>query len=162
MMPTAAWGHDQLVEISPTSGTVIEEARFDLVLTFSGELLNLQDGNNAALETQLADSKWVSHPIEIKGNQLIARLQLDESGVYQVRWKAVSADGHPIEGESEIEVNLPEAGPTEDGEVVIAPNPEPAEQSADLTGFYIGLAMVIVGAVLAPLGLRMRRGARKS
>jgi hypothetical protein len=44
--------------------------------------------------------------------------------------------------------------------VVIAPVVE--QESEIPSGFYVGLAMVALGAVFAPIGLMMRRRAKKS
>jgi hypothetical protein len=81
----------------------------------------------------------------------------------------VSSDGHQITGNSSFVLSLQEEeGPVEQTEApveenVIATAPEqtnPTEGS--LVGFYIGLGMVVLGAVFAPIGMMMRRRARKS
>ncbi len=70
--------------------------------------------------------------------------------------------GHPITGESSfsLEIDVPEGN---EEPIVIAPNPNTEESSGgSLTGFYIGLAMVALGAIFAPIGLMMRRRAKRS
>jgi hypothetical protein len=48
--------------------------------------------------------------------------------------------------------------------ILIAPAPigEQSSSEGSLVGFYIGLAMVILGVIFAPIGLMIRRRARKS
>jgi hypothetical protein len=78
----------------------------------------------------------------------------------------VSSDGHPISGDSTFTLQIDSSSNQEDldAPIVIAPAPI-AEQGAEegsLVGFYIGLAMVILGVIFAPIGLMIRRRARKS
>jgi hypothetical protein len=55
---------------------------------------------------------------------------------------------------------------SEDSESPILTAPAPISEQASgegsLVGFYIGLAMVILGVIFAPIGLMIRRRARKS
>jgi hypothetical protein len=90
---------------------------------------------------------------------------LSEAGDYDLRWKVVSSDGHPISGDSTFTLAIEDAIDSEDSEspIVIAPAPTGEQTPGDrsLVGFYIGLAMVILGVIFAPIGLMIRRRARK-
>ena len=96
----------------------------------------------------------------VAGPTLTAQIELTESGTYDIRWKVVSSDGHGITGESSIVLELPVPVETPEPVVVIAPAVEPEPEIP--SGFYVGLAMVALGAVFAPIGLMMRRRAKKS
>lgn len=155
--------HDQLVDISPADGEVLVSGDFELVLTFNNPLLSITGGQSAEIETQLeGSSSWVGHEVVVEGEFARASISLSEPGNYLVRWKVVSSDGHPITGESNfsLEIDAPEEN---EEPVVIAPNPNVEESSGgSLTGFYLGLAMVALGAIFAPIGLMMRRRAKRS
>lgn len=155
-----------IVDIEPASGAVITEKSFEAKLTFNNPLLDLTGETNAELATKLEGAtEWVSHEVVITDRELTATINLDESGNYDLRWKVISSDGHPITGESTFTLELdPIAEQPTPEPILIAPNPtaEPAGQDDSLSGFYIGLAMVALGAIFAPIGLLMRRRAKKS
>jgi copper resistance protein C len=160
-----AVAHDQLVDIRPSAGERIDTGDFEAVLTFNNPLLIIDGQLNAELATRSQDSsEWLSHPVEVQGSTLKAEISLKVSGEYQLRWKVVSSDGHAIEGESDFVLVLNEAvDPEPVAKDLIAPAPteQSSSQGANLGGFYFGLALVILGAVFAPIGLMMRRRARK-
>lgn len=162
-----AKSHDLLVEIEPADGAKITTNSFEAVLTFNNPILVVEGENNAELAIKLVGSdEWVDQPVRVDGSQLFAQLSMETPGEYNLRWKVVSSDGHPITGESTFLAEfLPPEEPAEPEEpVVIAPNPNEGSDpdSGSLTGFYIGLAMVALGAVFAPIGLMMRRKAKRS
>jgi hypothetical protein len=131
----------------------------------------IEGQSNAALETKPAEStEWITHPITIEGTTLVAQVDLAETGSYDLRWNVVSSDGHPISGESTFVVD---AAATLGSEEIAITSEEPeavafaepvAEAGSDEipAGFYIGLLMVALGAVFAPIGLMMRRKSKRS
>lgn len=167
---TSANAHDVLIDIQPAEGAIIQESSFEAILTFNNPLLEISGQSNVDLETRLeGSSDWKSHPVVIDNRTLTAQIELSDSGNYELRWMVVSSDGHQITGNSSFVLSLQEEeGPVEQTEApveenVIATAPEqtnPTEGS--LVGFYIGLGMVVLGAVFAPIGMMMRRRARKS
>jgi hypothetical protein len=82
----------------------------------------------------------------------------------------VSSDGHPISGESTFVVDaaastggIKIAITAEEPEAVAFAEPVAEAGSEEIpAGFYIGLLMVALGAVFAPIGLMMRRKSKKS
>ena len=159
-------GHDLLIDIEPASGAVLTEASFEAKLTFNNPLLVVEGETNAELSTKLAGSgDWVSHEIVVLDSVLTAQVILSEAGDYDLRWKVVSSDGHPISGESNFTLELETPAEQTDSEapILIAPAPIQEQSSDDLmVGFYIGLGMVVLGVIFAPIGLMIRRRARKS
>ncbi|MEE6294773.1 copper resistance CopC family protein [Georgenia wangjunii] len=92
----AAHGHDTLVESVPAEGSVLEESPGGIVLTYSAEVLELSpvvvvtgaDGSVVAEGTPSVDGSTVTLELPVPlGN-----------GDYEVAWRVVSSDGHPIEG----------------------------------------------------------------
>jgi methionine-rich copper-binding protein CopC len=159
-----AQAHDVLVDISPAPGEVVTSSSFEAVLTFDNPLLVIEGETNAELATKPVDStEWTVHPFQITGTTLVAQVVLAEAGSYDLRWSVVSSDGHPISGESTFAVDV---AIIEDGEAVALTAVEPeqaAAESAEIpAGFYVGLLMVALGAVFAPIGLMMRRRSKKS
>jgi methionine-rich copper-binding protein CopC len=160
---TPALAHDQLIDIEPRAGAVLESGSFQMTLTFNNPLLVIEGQVNAEVSTSPAGSdSWTSHEIQITDRILKAQINLTEPGSYDLRWRVVSSDGHPIDGVSNFSVEIPTT--IDEPDSVIAPNPttETPEPTSSLTGFYIGLAMVVLGAIFAPIGLLMRRRAKRS
>ena len=160
-----AKGHDLLIDIQPASEAVLTEGSFEAKLTFNNPLLVVEGETNAELSTKPVGSvDWVSHEIVVMDSVLTAQINLNESGDYDLRWKVVSSDGHPISGESTFTLELGASEEQEtDAPILIAPAPT-QEQDSDgsMVGFYIGLAMVVLGIIFAPITLMIRRRARKS
>jgi hypothetical protein len=102
----------------------------------------------------------------VLNQELTAQISLSEAGDYELRWKVVSSDGHPISGDSTFTLEIESAVGQEDLDAPILIGPAPtAEQGSNgnsMVGFYIGLAMVILGVIFAPIGLMIRRRAKKS
>lgn len=164
--PTAH-AHDVLIDIQPAENAVVTESSFEAVLTFNNPLLVIEGESNAEVATQLVGTdQWQVHEVSITDRVLTSAISLTEPGEYVLRWSVVSSDGHPISGESTFTLDIePPASPDSSEEpMVISPNPtgEQSSNAGSLTGFYVGLAMVAIGAIFAPIGLLMRRRAKKS
>ena len=162
-----AKGHDLLIDIEPAVAAVITEGDFVAKLTFNNPLLVVAGETNAELATKLVGSAdWVNHEIEITGQVLFAQVRLSESGDYELRWQVVSSDGHPISGDSTFSLELAVASEDEGSSAPVFIGPALVEAAStdggSLVGFYIGLAMVIIGVIFAPIGLIIRRRARRS
>jgi methionine-rich copper-binding protein CopC len=166
LLASPAKAHDLLIEIEPAAGAVVTESSFEAKLTFNNPLLKVAGETNAELATKLVGSTdWVNHDLAIAGAVLTASISLSEPGDYDLRWQVVSSDGHPISGESTFTLDIEaSANPEDSGEpILIAPAPI-AEQSSgegSMFGFYIGLAMVVLGVIFAPIGLMIRRRAKQ-
>ena len=160
-----AGAHDLLIDIEPAPAALLDKSEFEAKLTFNNPLLVVEGESNAEVATKLSGTQvWVNHEISVVGAELFAQIKLTESGAYDLRWKVVSSDGHPISGESTFTLEIDGDSNSEDSTapIVIAPSPEPQEVSSggSMIGFYIGLAMVILGVIFAPIGLIIRRRAR--
>lgn len=166
-----ALAHDTLVDISPASGDVLSSTTFEAVLTFNNPLLVIEGQTNAELATKLVGATdWITHPITIDGSTMVAQVNLAETGSYDLRWSVVSSDGHPISGESTFVIDaaatiggIEIAITAEEPEAVAFSEPVAEAEAGEIpAGFYVGLLLVALGAVFAPIGLMMRRKSKKS
>ena len=94
-----ASSHEQLVDQEPKSGQVLEAGISEVRLSFSDDLISLD--NSAGSEIVILDSN--QNPVNngcavIDARTAIARADIDTPGPYQVGWRVVSGDGHPISG----------------------------------------------------------------
>lgn len=168
-----ATAHDQLLESDPGDGEHLDAAPSSVTMTFSGELLVLDESTAGAvvLVVDAEGEDWATGEVEVRGRNVTAALRTDiPDGGYQVRWQVVSEDGHPIAGVIPFAVG--DAVPLES-----TGNPEPtasapddsstaSDQNADETGDPIRVLLVGgAGAALAVaafallLNLRRRRAA---
>jgi copper resistance protein C len=105
MVSGPAFAHDELVDQSPKSNEVVEAGIVEVRLTFSGDLIALGDGSGSEIVILNADSVPMNNGCAVvEGNVATAKASIAEPGSYQVGWRAVSSDGHPISGSFRFEV----------------------------------------------------------
>ena len=159
----ASSAHDLLVDIKPAAAAILTDGRFEAKLTFNNPLLVVAGESNAQLDTKpVGSTDWTEHEVSVSDRVLTARVVLGEPGEYDLRWKVVSSDGHPISGTSTFSLDIESS--VETSPSVISPgSPEvPEESDRSMVGFYIGLAMVVLGVIFAPIGLVIRRRSKRS
>ena len=162
LVQTPAYAHSELVDINPALGEVISTSSFEAVLNFTEPLLVIESETNAEFATKLqGTTDWASHPISIEDKIMVAQVELTEAGSYDLRWSVVAADGHRSSGDSNFVL---EGSASEETAVpYVDLEPLTTSESQDIPpGFYVGLALVALGAVFAPIGLMMRRKSKKS
>lgn len=163
-----ASAHDELLGSSPEPGEVFEAAPEAVELTFSndvievGTVIEVVDHHGEVVETG---------ETVVLGPDVTAELPSDLSGEYQVRWRVVSSDGHPIEGTIDFGVGAGATGvweseaPHDDA----AAGDDDATDEATTTGAaddgasgwavagFIVAAVVIIGLVIALVVRTTRR-----
>ncbi len=175
----AALAHDELVSATPADGSVLEEAPAELELVFSSALMDI--GNQVIVADAAGTNVAESEPV-LNRETLVQPLPALENGDYQVNWRAVSSDGHPITGTFSFTVAAPDAtGSTEASAPASAsaepttaasapasataePTAEPSDNAAAETseaspvGWIIGgVAAVVVIALIAGVLMKKRR-----
>ncbi|MFI2485475.1 copper resistance protein CopC [Promicromonospora kroppenstedtii] len=98
MLATAApaSAHDKLVSSDPASDQTLAEAPATVSLTYSADVLDM---GAAVVVTDGDGTDWVSDAPVIDGATVTAALDADmPDGGYEIRWRVVSSDGHPITG----------------------------------------------------------------
>lgn len=97
-----AAAHDQLVDSSPASGERLDAAPTEVRLTFAGDLMEL---GSTVVVADAAGQDWAGSTPVLDGPALTVPLAPDlPDGAYTVRWRVVSADGHPISGSVPFQV----------------------------------------------------------
>ncbi|MFS0735116.1 copper resistance CopC family protein [Microbacterium sp. 1P10UB] len=90
----AASAHDSLIAASPASGDTVT-ALSQVELTFSENLLDLGAGN--IVEITGPDGRYYETDcVALAGPTLTTPVALGPAGTYEVVWRAVSSDGHPV------------------------------------------------------------------
>lgn len=117
---TAASAHDELVSSSPAAGEQLSTAPESITLAFSAEVLTM----GAAIMVVDADgTDWVASEPVVDYGEVTATLEsgMPDAG-YEVRWRVVSSDGHPISGVIPFTVG--------DAEPLVAESAAPAQSQA--------------------------------
>lgn len=176
---TAASAHDELVSSSPAAGEQLSTAPESITLAFSAEVLTI----GAAIMVVDADgTDWVASEPVVDYGEVTATLEsgMPDAG-YEVRWRVVSSDGHPISGVIPFTVGdaeplvaesaapaqsqAAEPGAAEPGAAEPG-NPEEEEQGTTAEGgvpralLVGGAAAIIAGAVFALVSVIRRRARR--
>ncbi|WP_424348098.1 copper resistance CopC family protein [Kocuria sp. CH-021] len=175
LAPAAA--HDEVLSTSPEQNAVLETAPEQIELSYSGEIMDI---GHQVLVTGPDGQSVTEGPLERDGSQVVQPLAEtgSEEGTYQVVWRVVSSDGHPIEGTYTYEVgdgadtttaapslsNTPTEAPAGDGADSSAQAQDAAapENSGDLTGWAVGATVVALALVVIGLLAVVSRRRRKS
>ncbi|GMM96819.1 copper resistance CopC family protein [Microbacterium luteum] len=121
--PAAA--HDEIVSSSPEAGSTIGVIPEEISLTFSGEILT--DFSAVIIEVVAPDGQNLAsgEPV-IDGTTVTQAVQPGQAGVFTVRWRVVSSDGHPISNEYQYTVEavtVPTSTPTPEATQEQTPEP---------------------------------------
>lgn len=173
LVPAAA--HDEVLSTSPEQGAVLETAPEQIELSYSGEIMDI---GHQVLVTGPEGQSVTEGPLERDGSQVLQPLAEagSEEGTYQVVWRVVSSDGHPIEGTYTYEVgdgadtatpapslsSTPTEAPADSSDSSAPAQDAAAQESSEgLSGWALGAAVVVPAlAVIGLLVLVSRR--RKS
>ncbi|AOS62077.1 copper resistance CopC family protein [Actinoalloteichus hymeniacidonis] len=93
-LPASA--HDELISSNPTDGQQLDAAPEVVSLSFSADVLTI---GAAIIVVDESGTDWVTGEPEVRDGAVTAELEpgLAEAG-YEIRWRVVSSDGHPISG----------------------------------------------------------------
>lgn len=158
----AAQAHDAIVSSDPRDSQNIAPGHRDFVLTFSDKIQTF----GAELVLEDASGKRVNLTPIIRDDQLRGAATADlPAGPGTLRWRAVSSDGHPIDGiitftvvdPSKSQSAVPTASST-------APSPSATPTATSGSGGRINTPLLLLG-ILAALcgivgsiaGMRMRK-----
>ena len=144
-----ASAHTSLVSSNPESGAVLNETPFEVRLKFNEDLLLVSDKNPNRIEVVNGIGQVVSGMAKVDGAEISTPLDLsvEPSGEYSVKYRVVSGDGHPVEGEYQFTVASPE--------VIAAPVVDEPEDGPNLLIRFIWVLLVLSGVgTLALLRLR--------
>ena len=149
--PSTASAHASLVSTNPDDGARIATAPPSVELTFSEDLKS----GFVAVSAPDGTTVKTSEP-RIAGAQMTADLAAsDQRGRYNVAYRIVSDDGHPVSGSFTFTTTSGRAGVTHHD----APTPEPepfVERHGTLLIAGLAVAVLAIGLILAPLARRRR------
>ncbi|WP_020672203.1 copper resistance CopC family protein [Amycolatopsis nigrescens] len=156
----AAFAHSRLVSSDPAKDATVATAPARTVLEFNEPLE--QQFPELAVTGPDGVSDWAGGPPAVSGNKLTAPLKpLGPAGVYTIRYRVVSADGHPVSGTVPFTLGTPGSGvaaPAPARAPVAAPPPE--ADPVPLWPWLAGAA-VLLGAGFA-VATRIASPARKT
>lgn len=145
-----AVAHDDFVSSYPQAGSNVYRAPDEITLTFSGELTDME----GASVVEVLDEQGASVAIDapgISGTSITQHLAPETAaGAFTVRWKVLSADGHPISGEyaytvkpmADSDVGEAEGiapSPSASGSITGEPTPETSASAAKPAKGYGGI-----------------------
>jgi methionine-rich copper-binding protein CopC len=119
-----ASAHDELLSSTPATDEALEAAPERVSLTFSDDILTL---GAVVLVVDTEETNWVEGETLANESDVSAILKPGmPDGAYEMRWRVVSSDGHPISGVVPFTVG------DSSGEVEPTANPtaEPSEASS--------------------------------
>ena len=165
----AASAHDSLVSATPSADETVSTAS-EVELTFSANLLGA-DGGNEVIVVGPDARHYETDCAALAGPTITTPVQLGPGGEYQVTWRAVSSDGHPISGTYAFDYTPAAGEPAASGaetspcaSVAAAQETDDTDATAPASGpsgLVIGLAVggvaVIAVGVVVFLLVRTRR-----
>ena len=145
-----ASAHSVLVSSVPAADTTVVDFPMEVVLNFNEELMIVGDQNPNKVEVFDDQGALVSGGTVVKGASIAAPVGITGNGLFNVKYRVVSNDGHVVEGSYSFNVESPIA--------IASPMPisapiEPAEDGSNL---------LVRIAVLAALGAGIFISLRKA
>ena len=146
LFPRLTWPHAELLRSQPTAGSVIESEPREIHIWFS-EPVEAPSANAIRVTDPdgrtVATAATVEHDDPTEMSTPIAALTV---GTYLVRWRAISADGHPIDGMFTFSVGRATATP-------VAADAAPPNSHVGLQAAGRWLHLLALSLVIGPLGL---------
>jgi len=149
LIPDPASAHTLLVDSNPEAGVTLEVSPTEVRLEFNEDLLLVGDENPNQVEVLDQSNALLSGKTLVDGPVAIVDLA-PATGILTVRYRVVSADGHPVVGEYQFTVDAPR--------VISAPE---LSQPAPEDGPNLLIRLIWVLLVLSGIGslalLRLRK-----
>jgi copper resistance protein C len=150
-----ASAHSQLLATNPTDGAAVTAPIDQVELTFNERV---QGTFTTVVVSGPGSASYSDGHVQVIDDVVHQKVYPLGSGAYSVAWRAISADGHPVEGQFHFTVTLPP------GEEPTAGPPKPGAATKSGGGHtyaWIGggvAALLVVGAITT-LAMRPRRHA---
>lgn len=158
-----AWAHTEIDHTTPSDGASVEAGIQTLEVFFTDQILNLADSS----EMVILDSNGVAVPstcIQVEDQKISANVLIKDAGHFDVTWRTVAEDGHPISGKFSFEATGTSdittfeacADQASSGTVISTPKANVPQKSADETPWWI-LMSVLVAVAIAVIGFLIAR-----
>jgi methionine-rich copper-binding protein CopC len=106
--PLPASAHADFESSTPAAGETVEAGNIQVALMFGEEMLGTEaSGTVISVQGPAGpdNAQWADGCIDsVRGKLVSESVSLSLPGTYVVDWRAVSADGHPVEGTFNFEV----------------------------------------------------------
>ncbi|WP_419962437.1 copper resistance CopC family protein [Psychrobacillus sp. BM2] len=158
LFSNSALAHTGLESSTPDQGSTVIEKLDEITLTF---LTKIEETSSFTV-TNSADELVEVDGITVNDNILTGNVKESmENGAYQINWKIIGADGHPIEGVIDFVLDAPEEveavepttqqtdavepneSSTEEIETTVAADNEEEESSNSPVGIIIVLVILV-------------------
>ncbi|MEY4639778.1 MAG: hypothetical protein RLY13_776 [Actinomycetota bacterium] len=94
-----ATAHNDELKTNPAAGSTVEAGRIPITLTFGEELLTGDESiNHEVVVTNESGEIIPALCASAESFELSTAAAIDQPGKYTVTWRTVSADGHPVDG----------------------------------------------------------------
>jgi methionine-rich copper-binding protein CopC len=153
-----AQAHSQLVSTEPARGATVTAPIESLRMTFNEPVLARF---SAIVVTGPGGAIYSTAHLTRVDDVVTQALQPTRSGAYTVKWRVVSADGHPVGGTWQFHVALsPGAGPPQPSPVAARQRPA-GDQQAGRTHTLVWLVWLVAAAAVATVGAAIWRRSRQ-
>jgi hypothetical protein len=151
---TPAWAHSRLQRTDPADGSTLSAQISTVTLTFN-EMVRGQF--TTVVVTGPGKVSYSEGHVQVIDDDVRQRVYPLHSGSYTVAWRAISADGHPVQGQFHFSMALP-AGqePTADPPATPGAAASGAGHANHWWLWGGGAAVVVLAAVLALAFTRRR------
>jgi copper resistance protein C len=144
---TPAFAHSQLQRTAPANGAVVTSPIDTVTLTFNETVRG--DFTTVVVNGPGGVSYSDGH-VRVVDDNVFQAVYPMRSGAYTVAWRAISADGHPVEGQFGFRVTLPPGEEPTGG-----PPRSPSTPDGGSTGTWLIWAGLGVALVLAAVAFRI-------
>jgi methionine-rich copper-binding protein CopC len=148
-MPTIAFAHGQMVQVSPAANSNVITAPTEVSIEFDGKLQIIGNANVNSIEVTDSQGQIISSlTAVVEGNKISTKLQVtDITGLVSVRYRIVSEDGHPVEGDYSFTVGETPVAISAYGEESAEEEVETAEENGgNLLVKGVGI-LILIGIV---------------
>jgi methionine-rich copper-binding protein CopC len=152
-----AWAHSRLQRTNPADGATLTAQVGEVTLTFNERV---HGDFTTVVVTGPGGVSYSDGHVQVIDDDVHQKVYPLHSGAYTVAWRAISADGHPVEGQFHFTMALPA------GQEPSAGPPASTRPLASTTGqggdgwLWGGLAtLVLAAAIGVPLLIRRRNRA---
>ncbi len=146
VLPTAgAWAHSALISSNPSSGSAITALPGEIELRFNERLSDIAP----ALIVRHADQTVAILQPRIDGTSMRADAPGEQlpDGSYQLVWRVVSGDGHPVNGTIPFRIGGDDE-PATGAPATAQPQTTPTSSTSTVPAIGLGIALVVLLAVL--------------
>lgn len=146
-----AGAHTSLLSSDPADGARLDTAPEQVVLTFSEPI---REPSEASVQV---DGRTLEAQVSVDGPRLVVTPASPAGGSYEINYRVVSADGHPVSGTTTFDVT---SGPTVEPTEAAAASSVSDENGGVPTVLWIVLGGIVVVGALAFALLRRPKVSR--